>query len=148
MTYSIKDIRRANKEAGGHFFDPDTMRTWHSLILPEVYEGKGGVFFVTSERDEGALSRRFTVRQFHPETARVTTPQVSGDVGGELTPYRHHASAEEAQEVARRLARSPGLVAEGTSCPKCGDRLRACRTGEPDVHCERCGDVLPISEET
>lgn len=32
----------------------------------------------------------------------------------------------------------------GDACPKCGGRLRECRLGDPDVHCETCESVWPI----
>jgi hypothetical protein len=62
-TYStIAEIKQANADVGGHFFDTDTLRFFGSRILATVY---GGFVFVTSEKDSyGAWDgqRRYTVR--------------------------------------------------------------------------------------
>lgn len=43
------------------------MKTFKSRTLPEVYEGPGGVFFVTSEQYVGEA------RHFWPDTGGITT---------------------------------------------------------------------------
>ena len=64
----------ANRRKGGHFFDPKTMRAFQSRVLDTVYEGPGGIFFVTSERvDTGP--RFYKVRHFYPDTGGITTYQ-------------------------------------------------------------------------
>ena len=69
---TIEDIREANRRKGGHFFDPKTMRAFQSRVLDTVYEGPGGIFFVTSERvDTGP--RFYKVRHFYPDTGGITT---------------------------------------------------------------------------
>jgi hypothetical protein len=55
----IDDIRDANRAAGYHFFDADTLAFFKSIIYTPVY---GGYFFVTSERAPHGGLRRFTVR--------------------------------------------------------------------------------------
>ena len=63
---TIQDIRTANQRAGRFFFSPDTMRFFKSRVLPTVFEGVGGIYFVTSEQfvgSEGAQPRRYTVRR-------------------------------------------------------------------------------------
>jgi len=67
-------IKQVNWEAGGHWFDRSNMKSFRSRILPKVYNGPGGVFFVSSE-DSGfdAAGRRFTVRQFDPKNASIDT---------------------------------------------------------------------------
>lgn len=47
---NITEIKRANKAAGLHWFEPETLDFFKSRISGEVYEGPGGVYFVTSER--------------------------------------------------------------------------------------------------
>lgn len=70
-TYSIEEIRAANAAAGNHFFDHSTMKFFRSRTLPRVYQGSGGIYFVTSEQFVPSSgfpdARRFTVRRFRPE---------------------------------------------------------------------------------
>jgi len=70
--YSINDIQTACRVRGSHFFDPSSMRFFKSRVLDEVYQGPGGIYFITSERYD-TEPRKFTVRQFHPEDADITT---------------------------------------------------------------------------
>ena len=61
--YTAQDIK---EDYHGHFFGRTTMRFFNSRILSAVYQGPGGIFFVTSERfDE--LPRHYTVRRFFPD---------------------------------------------------------------------------------
>ncbi len=75
--YTITDIKSINAAYGQHFFDPSTLRFFRSKILPAVYQGPGGVYFVTSEQfvgsDGRAAARKFTVRKFVPETGGCST---------------------------------------------------------------------------
>ena len=74
--FSMQDIKGANHSAGQFFFEPSSMRFFASRVGDKVYQGSGGVFFVTSEQftcSEGTKPRRYTVREFHPETADVST---------------------------------------------------------------------------
>ncbi len=77
QTFDINDIKSANRVRGLHFFDPSTLRFFRSRVHPQVYQGPGGVYFVTSEQfvsSKGwADKREFTIRQFHPETGRCDT---------------------------------------------------------------------------
>lgn len=73
-TWDIDDIRRANNIRGLHFFERGTMRFFSSRIGQTVYQGVGGIYFVTSERGPNADCKRlYTVRQFNPATADVKT---------------------------------------------------------------------------
>lgn len=59
MTYAtIADVRSANKNAGLHFFNADTMRFFRSRVESQLI---GGRLFVTSEQAPDA-PRRYTVR--------------------------------------------------------------------------------------
>lgn len=62
---TIEEIKRRNTEAGLHYFDPDTMRFFKSRVSSTVYQGPGGVFFVTSEKPPHG-PRRYTPRMFLP----------------------------------------------------------------------------------
>ena len=76
MLYDIDDIKRINRYKGGHFFEPKTMRFFDSRVLSTVYQGPGGVYFLTSERFHGSTvtgPRLYTVRYFNPETGDCGT---------------------------------------------------------------------------
>jgi len=71
--YDIQDIEMIHKSSGGHFFDAESKRFFNSRILETVYQGTGGVFFVTSEKAPNDTERGYTIRQFNPETGSVST---------------------------------------------------------------------------
>lgn len=87
--WDIGMIERANENAGRHWFSPSTKRFFRSRVLDDVYQGPGGIFFVSSEK--GPLGKRkFTVREFKPQTAGIDT----------FGPFN-----EMSRERAKRLAR-------------------------------------------
>lgn len=97
-TYSMEEIRQASAAAGNHFFSHDTMKFFRSRTLPKVYQGTGGIYFVTSEQFVPSSgipdARKFTVRRFRPEEdADVRT-------AGEF----YQLSRREATTTAARLA--------------------------------------------
>jgi hypothetical protein len=76
--WDIQDIITANKMKGQHFFDKDTMRFFRSRVLPRVYQGPGGIYFITSEKFVSRWSdyegkRLYSVRRFNPKTADIGT---------------------------------------------------------------------------
>lgn len=71
--YSMNDIKRINKEKGFYFFSPDTMRFFKSRVGDSVFQGIGGIFFVTSEQFDYDSERKYTVREFNPETGNIKT---------------------------------------------------------------------------
>jgi hypothetical protein len=78
-------IRDANARAGFHFFSRDTMRFFASRIERPVYQGPGGIFFVTSEQQPTGRNtgpeyhpRRWQVRQFNPATGDIVNNPHSG----------------------------------------------------------------------
>lgn len=76
MTRTIDDIRTANRVRGFHFFSPDSMRFFRTRVGERVYQGPGGVYFVTSEQfvSPGYIDpRKYTVRRFNPDTGNVGT---------------------------------------------------------------------------
>lgn len=91
--FNIDEIKRANRDAGYHFFSPDTLRFFGSRILPAVI---GGRFFVTSEQRgfDAADGRGYTVREFMPDGSIETI--------GELNDY---TSSRAAKIRARNAAR-------------------------------------------
>lgn len=92
--WTVNAIQKASRAAGSHWFDPDTMRMFGTVVLPTVYQGPGGVYFVTKDDQyDRSLPKRFTVRSFDPATSDV-------DTHSELCGYRSLADAIEAAEEA------------------------------------------------
>jgi hypothetical protein len=77
MTLTMSDIKLANAAAGNHWFEPATLRFFRSRVGDTVYQGPGGVYFVSSEQfvdsRGNAAERLFTVRKFNPETGDINT---------------------------------------------------------------------------
>jgi hypothetical protein len=97
---SVTEIQAAAKARGSHFFDRETMRFFRSRILPEIYKGSGGVYFVTSEQGPNGL-RRFTIRKFDPVTADIEA----------FGPF-YKLTRERAQRLARIAAENPEAAKE------------------------------------
>jgi len=99
----LSDIRAANRAAGLHFFDPESMRFFWSKIENTIHEGVGGIFFVTSEQMRGdphlgvaEQPRRWTVRQFDPESGTVET--------ADGFKFQQFNTSSKAHDAARRAA--------------------------------------------
>lgn len=89
--YTINDIKSQVRASGSHWFDPGAMRSFGTRVSEIVYQGPGGVFFVTSEKPPHD-KRKYNVRQFDPETNNISTH-------GEfcvMSRRQAHAAAEEA----------------------------------------------------
>jgi hypothetical protein len=80
--WTIADMRAASNRTGYHWFDRDSMRFFNTVIYRTVYNGPGGIYFVTGEHMSGAYissgwipgsPRRYTVRRWNPETMKVET---------------------------------------------------------------------------
>lgn len=56
---SVAEIRRRNKDAGQHWFDPDSVRFFRSRVGRRVY---GGKYFISSEQFDDSTPRRWTIR--------------------------------------------------------------------------------------
>ena len=76
---SVDEIEMADRQAGGHFFDPKTMRAWGSRIqyaIPvKLGADKRTLYFVTSEKypnGDNSYSRAYNVRK--------VTIEADGDV--------------------------------------------------------------------
>jgi hypothetical protein len=93
-------IKDSVREAGSHWFDPSTMRFFGTKVCPSVYQGRCGVFFVTSEQPPHGR-RGWTVRKF--------TPPDDIDTVGDLCEY---PSQDEAEEAAMKAAAGESLEAE------------------------------------
>lgn len=94
--WTVNDIKDAARANGSHWFDPDTMRSFGTRVLPTVYQGPGGIYFVThDDQYRRELPKRYTVRTFDPDTARIGNH-------GELN---EHSTAEEAKAAAKEAAK-------------------------------------------
>lgn len=72
MRYDINMIEQEMTAAGSHWWDRSSMRFFRCRVNDQVYQGTGGVYFVTSEKysDE---PRKYTVRQYNPATKEINT---------------------------------------------------------------------------
>jgi len=111
---TVSDLRRINRENGGHYFSPETMRFFGTRMEKKVHHGPGGIFFVHSGDNFDRTARQWHVTRFHPETG-MTDGHVhrSGDPNvdlnavpfGELIPLPDDLpSAAEAHAIAAHLA--------------------------------------------
>ncbi len=72
----MKEIKQRAINADSHFFDRAAMRFFDSKIERGVYQGIGGVFFITSEQfhgSSGSAPRKWSIRQFDPDTNDIDT---------------------------------------------------------------------------
>lgn len=70
--WTIQEIKQANQDAGLHWFEESSMRFFRTYIEDGVFQGPGGVFFVTRETNPSGITR-WSVREFFPESGRVAT---------------------------------------------------------------------------
>lgn len=91
--YDIQYIKMANANRGFHFFSSNVMRGFKTRVSSKVYQGVGGVYFITSET-LGTGARRYTVRQFEPDTGRVKTISDYWQVGESMA----HTAAKKLSE--------------------------------------------------
>lgn len=104
--WTIDLIREADRRAGRYFFSASTMRFFSSRVLPSVYEGPGGIYFLTSEQFRGSdgvsAPRKYTIRKFTPDPVDIRT------VAGFNQMTKHQA-----QVAVKVLAAGHGIVALG-----------------------------------
>lgn len=100
---TMEDIRAGNRAIGHHWFDRDTMRGFGCRLGAEtVYQGVGGIYFVSSERRGAwgrvpAGERLYTVRRYWPDGAIGTV--------GEFQAWKTGSgAANEARRLAHGLA--------------------------------------------
>src|SRR5262245_32369660 len=88
--FTIDQLKRANAEAGQHYFEPSTMRFFRSRVMPTVTAGR---LFVTSEQSDYNAPRFWTVREFMPDGGIETVGE-----------FQEYTSGAAAQRAARRAA--------------------------------------------
>lgn len=91
---SMADVKRANREHGHYFFEPDTLRFFDSRVGRTLY---GGRYFVTSEQfHDGrgySAPRMYTIREALPSGEIKTVGE-----------FQEYETSAEANRVARQLA--------------------------------------------
>lgn len=86
--FTIDAIKQANRDAGQHYFDADTMRFFRSRVMPHVY---GGRIFVTSEQNGYDHPRAWSVREAMPDGSIETIGE-----------FQEYATGSQAKTAARR----------------------------------------------
>lgn len=77
MLHTMTAIRRANRDAGNHWFDSGTMRFFNTRVGKTCYPCKGGAFFVSSEKGSFGY-RAYSVRFCSDDGEIDTIKKVSG----------------------------------------------------------------------
>ena len=122
--FSISDIEAASYRAGSKWFSRENKRFFRSRILPEVYQGKDHVFFVSSEQSGDDRPRLFTARVFHCATADI----------GSISEF-NQSTREQARRVAKHAAELDRTgqhfkpANQGDKCAICGSYRDYC-TGQ------------------
>lgn len=110
MKLTLAEIRRANRDAGKHFFGRETMRFFRSRVYAGMYGGPDSpnTYFVTSEQfvplSGPAESRMYTVR--------VARADGTCETFGEFQAYRTLAEARDAARKAARMDEVAKFIAE------------------------------------
>jgi hypothetical protein len=82
MGYTIDRIQQEMRARGSHWWDADTMKFFATTVDPEVYEGPGGVYFVTKDKSGfGDAPKYWTVRGYDTERHDVRTVGSVADWG-------------------------------------------------------------------
>lgn len=138
--WDINAIQDANQKAGNHWFSASTMRFFGSRVLPDVYQGPGGVFFVTSDKAGFRVEdgREYNVRQFDP---------ADGSVGTASDPHAFNTRR-------RAIARAKYLAGQGATVTTAAHRplsvfddfVTACRRyGRPDASEKAARELIGLA---
>ena len=68
MTAKMSEVIKANKDAGKHFFDEDSMKFFGSRIESDLFPND---MFITSENNFDGSKRFYTIRKFNRETCGI-----------------------------------------------------------------------------
>lgn len=98
--YTIELIRQEMRADGSHWWDRDTMRFFRCRISSGVFQGEGGIYFVSSEKSGDTAPRMYTVRKYDPTAKSI-------DTVGEFNAIR---SLSTAKRKAEKLAGAPMQV--------------------------------------
>lgn len=72
MTWTIDDLMRRHAEAGGTFFTPASLRFFGTNVFPKIYQGPGGVYFITRDKMLFEPGKAYYVHGFDPETGNIS----------------------------------------------------------------------------
>ena len=70
--YTLAMLRR---RSGCHFFKKETINFFSTVFESGIFQGPGGVFFVTSEQYFENYPKVYKVREYNPVTNRIMTDQ-------------------------------------------------------------------------
>jgi hypothetical protein len=124
-SWTINDIQAAMSASGSHWWDRSSMRFFGTRVCGAVFQGQGGIYFVTSEQPPHG-PRAYTIRRFTPESLDIRTE-------GELCGYKTRKTA---LRHAERLAGAACELHEDQHKPltEADTFLRDCRKhGDPDA---------------
>lgn len=68
---TMEDIRREMTDAGSHWWDRSSMRSFGTRV-GSLFVGPGGIYFTTSEQPPYG-ARKHSVRQYNPATKQIST---------------------------------------------------------------------------
>ena len=88
---TVEDIKRYHR---GHWFSSGAMRFFRSRVGENVYQGPGGIFFVSSEQFDDSTPRRYTVRRYDPTADNIGTI-------GEFNKLSRASAIREAKRLAK-----------------------------------------------
>ena len=94
---TIAQLKQMNKAAGNFFFSAGAKRFFNSRIFPNVYAGKAGWYFITSER--------FEVSPQYPPRYTVRRIDASGEVH-DASEFQQYNTLANALDDAKQLAKS------------------------------------------
>lgn len=93
---SVRDVRECAKACGSNWFDAGAMRFFNTKLsntAPAFDDGKGGAYFVSSEKGPDNV-RRYSVRKWSA-SCKVST---IGDFGAYATKKKAEAAARAARD--------------------------------------------------
>lgn len=100
--WSINDIKSAMRVKGSHWFDASALRFFRSRIGNDVFQGSGGIYFVSSEQFSDGTPRLYTVREFDPEAIAIR----------DGSNFQEFATLRAAKAAARSLAGEDSVSVE------------------------------------
>lgn len=87
---TVEDIRCFHR---GLWFHRSNMQFFQTILLPTVYQGPGGIYFVTSEKGPSQI-RAYTVRRYDAVADKVST----------AGPFNAYSKASAAKNLAKLYA--------------------------------------------
>lgn len=114
--FTIQQIKDANKSIGAHWFEPATMRFFHSHVSGPVIAN----MFVSSEKGPDNI-RRYTVRRANDDGSIETVGE-----------FRQYGTKRAAVNAIRRISRDRRV------CSDCGIAYTPSENAEQSGYCPAC----------